>query len=228
VARAVVFDLFNTLIPGGTDAERRRVTLAMAEVLEVPPVAYADAFHSSWPERFVGSLGDLAGTIRAIAERVGAAPTETQVQRAAELRRRLTASLFDRVSAATLVVLDRLRADGWRLGLVSNTTPESPERFRASRLAARFDAAAFSSDLRTAKPDPAIYLAACRALGVSPEACVYVGDGADRELAGAATLGMRPIRTTEYADTDPAWTGPTITALAHLAAHLPATPDRSG
>jgi putative hydrolase of the HAD superfamily len=48
---------------------------------------------------------------------------------------------------------------------------------------------------------------------VPPAACVYVGDGADEELAGATALGMRAIRTTEHADSDPAWTGPTITTL---------------
>lgn len=40
------------------------------------------------------------------------------------------------------------------------------------------------------KPDPAIYLLACRRLGVAPEDCVFVGDGGDRELEGAAAVGM--------------------------------------
>lgn len=220
IRRAVLFDLFNTLVPGGTDPERRAVTRAMAAELGVPPEAYADAFHDSWPARFVGALGDLAGTIRAIAERVGGSPTAGQVDRAAELRRRLTAGLLSQVSAPTLAVLDRLRAGGWRLAVVSNTTPESPDRFYASPLASRFDTAVFSSDLGVAKPDPAIYLAACRALVVPPEACVYVGDGADRELAAAAALGMYAIRTTEHAESDPAWPGPTIRTLADLAEHL--------
>lgn len=218
--RAVLLDLFNTLVPGGSDAERRAVTRAMGAALGVPPEAYAEAFHSSWPERFLGSLGDLAGTIRVIAERVGGSPSAAQVARAAELRRRLTGGLLDQVSAGTLAVLDRLRADGWRLAVVSNTTPESPDRFHEGPLAARFEAAAFSSELGVAKPDPAIYLAACRELAVPPEQCVYVGDGADRELAGAVALGMHAIRTTEHAESDPAWPGPAIRTLAELPAHL--------
>lgn len=181
--RAVLLDLFNTLVPGGTDTERRTVTMAMGELLGVPPRAYAEAFHRSWPERFVGSLGDLAGTVRVVAERVGGSPSDDQVAAATELRRRLTAGLLARVPAGTLAVLDRLRHDGWLLGLVSNTTPESPDRFHASPLASRFDTAAFSSELGVTKPEPAIYLAACDALRVRPQWCVYVGDGADRELA---------------------------------------------
>jgi putative hydrolase of the HAD superfamily len=214
--RAVLFDLFNTLVPGGTDAERRTVTLAMGRVLGVDPSAYADAFHASWPERFAGRLGDLAGTIRVIAERVGGTPSEPQVARAAELRSALTAGLVARVPADTLSTLDKLRAGGWLLAVVSNTTPESPDRFRNSPLSGRFDATAFSSELGVAKPDPAIYLSACRRLGVGAGSCVYVGDGADSELVAAAALGMRAIRTTEHADTDPAWTGPAIRTIADL------------
>lgn len=220
VRRAVILDLFNTLVPGGTDAQRWVVTRAMGEALGVDPDAYAVAFHESWPERFVGAFGDLPSTVRAIAVRVGGSPSDLQVARAAELRRTLTAGLICQVPAGTLTALDALRANGWLLGVVSNTTAESPDRFKESPLASRFDAAAFSSELGVAKPDPAIYLAACRTLEVDPPQCVYVGDGADAELAAAAALGMRPIRTTEYANTDPAWSGEVVAAIADLPAHL--------
>jgi putative hydrolase of the HAD superfamily len=214
--RAVLFDLFNTLVPGGTDAERRTVSREMGRVLGLDPDAYADAFRASWPERFVGGLGDLAATVRAIAARIGGEPSGPQVARATELRRALTAGLVARVTADTLSTLDKLRAGGWLLAVVSNCTPESPIPFRDSPLAARFDATAFSSELGVAKPDPAIYLAACRELEVAPAACVYVGDGADRELVAAAALGMRVIRTTEHTDTDPSWSGPVIRTLPDL------------
>jgi putative hydrolase of the HAD superfamily len=220
VRRAVLFDLFNTLVPGGTDERRLAVTRAMGDALGVDPDVCARAFHEAWPERFVGAFGDLASTVRAIAVRVGGAPSDQQVATAAELRRALTAGLIRQMSAGTLAALDALRANHWLLGVVSNTTAESPDRFKESPLATRFDATAFSSELGVAKPDPAIYLAACRTLEVDPPQCVYVGDGADAELAAAAALGMRPIRTTEYANTDPAWSGEVVAAIANLPAHL--------
>ena len=50
----------------------------------------------------------------------------------------------------------------------------------------------FSSEVGLRKPGyPAIYLAASEGLGVSPQACLYCGDGAYGELTGAATVGMR-------------------------------------
>jgi putative hydrolase of the HAD superfamily len=43
------------------------------------------------------------------------------------------------------------------------------------------------------KPEPDIYLRTARALEVEPERCLYVGDGANDELAGAARVGMTPV-----------------------------------
>jgi HAD superfamily hydrolase (TIGR01509 family) len=143
------------------------------------------------------------------------------VSEAADLRRAMTAELVGQVPAGTLPALDKLLADGWQLGLVSNTTAESPERFRESPLAARFAATAFSSELGTAKPEPAIHLAACAALAVDPAASAYVDDGADNELAATAALGMPAIRTTQHADNDPSWTGPPSVPS-------PTCPPRSG
>jgi putative hydrolase of the HAD superfamily len=214
--RAVLFDLFNTLVPGGTDALRRSVLTRMAGILQVDPAAYVKAFADTWPERFIGTMGDLASVVRTLAREVGGAPTEEQVATAAALRRGMTAGLLAAVPPTTLSTLDRLRAAGRPLGLVSNTTAESPERFRESRLAARFHTAVFSSELGVKKPDAKIFLAACERLGVAPQRCIYVGDGADDELAAASSLGMRAIRTTEHADNAPDWTGPVVRTLADL------------
>lgn len=214
--RAVVFDLFNTLLPGGSDGDRTVVNHQIAAVLGVDPQAYDDAFLAASRECFTGAFGDLGGMIRAIAGRVGGAPTDEQVERAAALRRTMTADLVAAVPDPTLSTLDELRLAAWRIGLVSNVTSETPDQWRYSKLAPYFDAVAFSSELGVAKPEPGIYLAACRQLGIPPEECCYVGDGADDELAGAAALGMYAIRTTEHADSDPAWAGPTIDSLIEI------------
>ncbi|WP_326999945.1 HAD-IA family hydrolase [Dactylosporangium sp. NBC_01737] len=99
---------------------------------------------------------------------------------------------------------------------MSNATAEAAEAWPACALASRFDVAVFSSVLGIGKPDPRIYLAAAEALGAAPADCVFVGDGADGELAGAAAVGMRVVRTVEHKDTDPTWPGPVIQALHDL------------
>jgi putative hydrolase of the HAD superfamily len=84
----------------------------------------------------------------------------------------------------------------------------------------------FSSEVGLRKPDPAIYRYACERLGVGPADCLYCGDGAYRELTGAAELGMTAVEIRDP-DVDIAttlhlegedWTGARIADLRDLLA----------
>ncbi|MGW6194977.1 HAD family hydrolase [Kribbella sp. NPDC055110] len=217
--KVLLSDLFSTLISGG-DHERDVVNARMGAVLGVDSAAFQRAFDASSYERFIGAYGDLPSTLRVIAERCGGTPTDEQVQEATALRRALAQRLLSRAPAATSETLAAFKAAGWRVGLVSNITAETQVQWAGSPLAQYFDATAFSAEVGAAKPEPAIYRSACAALDVEPSDCIYVGDGNDNELPGAATLGMHAIRTTEHADSDPSWSGPTITTYAELTTYL--------
>ncbi|MFF5234917.1 HAD family hydrolase [Dactylosporangium sp. NPDC000521] len=212
--RFLVFDLFHTLVDGA-DGERDRVVGEMAEMVGVDPAALRQAYRDTWDERL--TRWSVEETIRILAGRLGVSPADDAVARAAAHRRALARRVLDAVAPATLEALDALRVGGARLALVSNATSEAAEAWPACALAARFDVAVFSSVLGVGKPDPRIYLAAAAALGAEPADCVYVGDGADGELAGAAAVGMRVVRTIEHKDTDPTWPGPVISTLRDLA-----------
>ena len=210
----VLFDLFHTLVHGGDD-DRDRVVTQMAPILGVDPLALVRAYHETWRERVVAP--DLHATVRDLAVRVGGSPSEDQVARAAQLRYELSRRLLGAVSPHTLACLRQLTAQGWRLALVSNATAETAAEWPDSPLARYFGVATFSCAVGSAKPAPGIFRHAIEALGApAPTACSYVGDGGDGELAAAAALGMRVIRTTEHNDTDPAWPGPTIARLGDL------------
>jgi putative hydrolase of the HAD superfamily len=211
VARAVLFDLFNTLVPGVVGSPP-----VLGPVLGVDADAFDLAFAACARRRFAGEFGDLTATLRAVAHDVGGSPSDVAVERAASLRLESTRRLLAAVPGSTLSTLADLRARGWRLGLVSNVTPGSAAEWRKSVLPPYFSAVAFSDEVHAAKPDAGIYLAACRQLGVAPSSCVYVGDGADEELEGAAALGMRVVRTVEHSDVERDWTGPTIKTLSEL------------
>jgi putative hydrolase of the HAD superfamily len=213
--RAVLFDLFNTLVPGGTDEERATTTAAMGADLEVDPEAFTAAWYASWPERASGILGDLPATVRTIAARVGGSPPDTAVRLACARRIALTRRLLW-PSGSTLAALEDLRAGGWRLGLASNATAEVPDLWKRTPLAPFFDALGFSCELGVAKPDPGIYLAVCATLRVTPAECLYVGDGADNELAGAANLGMAVVRTEEHRSVGVPWPREPINSLTEL------------
>lgn len=213
---AILLDLFNTLIDDGGGAARDAVTREMGTVLGVDPDAFVGLFHARWRARLTGGYGPLPGMCREFAGELGGAPSEAAVARAAALRVGLTTGLLRAATAGTLAALDALRDNGFRLAVVTNCTVETALAWAASPFAPRFDAAALSCELRVGKPDPAIYQWAADALGVRPDQCLYVGDGADHELAGAQAVGMTPLRTTEFADSDPGWTGATVASLAQL------------
>ncbi len=61
------------------------------------------------------------------------------------------------------------------------------------------------------KPDSRLYEACASRLSVDPAECIYVGDGDDDELEGAAAVGMRPVllRT----DTPRDWSGESVERL---------------
>ena len=66
--------------------------------------------------------------------------------------------------------------------------------WRESSLAKCFDVTVFSCEIRARKPDRALYRRAAASLGVEPGDCLYIGDGASDELAGAERAGMTALK----------------------------------
>ena len=211
---AVLFDLYNTLVDGGDDHADANYAAIAADV-GVDPVLFSRLWRESWPVRRTGALGDAESVVRTLAIQAGVRPTDAAVRlacarRLAFQRRRLWPR------PATLETIDTLRAAGWRTAVVSNCTHETATLWKGTPLAPRFDAVAFSVELGVAKPDPAIFLAACAALRVPPAQCLYVGDGADDELPAAAGLGMNVVLTEEFRSAAGSWPRQRINTLSEL------------
>jgi putative hydrolase of the HAD superfamily len=222
--RAVLFDLYHTLVDDGPPDRRDLVTAAMARALGVDPGQFAALFRGTIRERMRGDFGDLPETLRTLAMRLGGNPAPAALRLAQVTRERDTR---DRLwpTADTLAILTELRRRGLRTAVVSNCTVETPQLWAAQPMAALVDVAAFSCRIGVLKPDPAIYLWTCAELGVEPADCVFVGDGHSDELVAAAALGMRAIRTTQFADSDPTWSGESISHLAAVLGRLAGEPS---
>lgn len=90
-------------------------------------------------------------------------------------------------------VLRRLRARGYRLGLISNTQrclTSFEEHFGLEGL---FDVALTSFDHGYMKPHPSIFEAALRRVGVDAREAMMVGDSLPHDIEGARRLGMRGV-----------------------------------
>jgi putative hydrolase of the HAD superfamily len=85
-------------------------------------------------------------------------------------------------------VLERLRADGVRMVVVSDAWPGLEGLYRRLGLHAYFQAFVISAVLGCRKPDPRMYRAGSDALGLPPHECVFVDDAPDL-VAAAIELG---------------------------------------
>lgn len=93
-------------------------------------------------------------------------------------------TLFDDV----LPVLAELRGM-LRLGVITNGNAD----LEVIGLHHHFEVALSSARFGRAKPDPAIFLAACAAMGVAPAEAVYVGDDLRLDVQGAQAAGLRAV-----------------------------------
>lgn len=115
-----------------------------------------------------------------------------------EATARECAAAYDRYRRSALVLwpgvrdlLGRLRADGSRLGLITNGFSETHRpKLDALGLADAFDAVLIADEVRLLKPDPRIFALAAERLGVPAARCAMVGDRYERDIAGGAATGM--------------------------------------
>jgi putative hydrolase of the HAD superfamily len=206
---AVVFDFWNTLVPYRDD----RWPAALRELAEArgaDPDALADAWATDRALRDKGELRESVGRVLAAA---GVALDDGAVDALLARRHAVTAAMFVPREGA-VETLEKLRERGFRTGLVTNCSSDLAAVWRESPLAGLVDACVFSCDERVGKPDPRVYALAAERLGVAPNACMFVGDGNDDELRGAANAGMRPVLLRTEVQRD--WPGPAIDDLREV------------
>lgn len=190
--RAVLFDLYDTLVYLDSPiVQETRRQLAVRAGVE--PDAWAALWRANILDRMLGRLGSLVDEIRTMLRELGANPSPELV---AELAETETAGWVRAVGVypETVPLLDALRRRGLRLGLVSNCSAQAGAVVERIGLAERFDVLVLSCAVGVAKPDPAIFEHACRALGVRPAECMFVADGAFTELDAAKALGMVAVK----------------------------------
>jgi putative hydrolase of the HAD superfamily len=117
-----------------------------------------------------------------------------------------------------IAALRKVTAAGFKTGCITNNLPgmdsaamlaDGENRDEAAAIFALFDHVIESSKAGVRKPEPRIYEMMCAALGVAPEACVFLDD-LGINLKPAQAMGMRTIKV-PFGDV-----GPAIEALEEL------------
>ena len=189
--KAVLFDLYETLITESHVAPTRASSLADALGLERQ--AYRAEWKARRPRVVMGKLS-FADALTEVSQTLAGTVDTAAVQRICQQRIREKAAAFAHPDDQVATLITGLVRRGVALGVVSNGFREDVLPWTDCSLAPAFQCTAFSCEEGVAKPDPEIYLRAMRRLRVQPETAVYIGDGGDNELIGAEQAGLRAFR----------------------------------
>jgi len=206
---AAIFDLWGTLVPGLQEEDYLKSVHATAEALGAEPAAFAALWRS--PEvqtaRDTGHITTKREGMKWTCERLGLSPRDDQLQAAAEIRFAYTKQGLT-ARADAIETLAALRQRGLKLGLMSACSSDTAAIWPTLPLAKLFDVALLSCEVGLNKPDPRFYAMAFKHLGVEPGRCLYVGDGAGDELAGAQRVGAHPVLINAPGEEHPELAGP--------------------
>ncbi len=96
--------------------------------------------------------------------------------------------------------LERLRALGLRLVVVSNSDGTAAKSLQAANLSGFFDHVVDSALVGYEKPDPRIFRHALKLVGTEPERALHVGDLYHADVAGARQAGIHSVLLDPYED----------------------------
>ena len=238
---AVLFDLGNTLIYFDCDDESvfARMDAAMVDSLQASGLKLDHGtFLKQYRERLEryeaerdSELIEHSTTfiIRSLLTEAGLVQPAQSVIKTAMRARYAVSQAYWKLEEDTYPVLEALRAQGYRLGIVSNASDDDDVQtlIDNARLRAYFDVIVTSAAQGIRKPNPRIFLDVLARLGVAPERAAMVGDTLGADILGAQNAGLLAIWITRRANKaanrdhlDTIQPDEAITALSELPAIL--------
>lgn len=207
--RAVIFDMYETLITHYHGNSPLYFSPQMAEEAGVPLLLFQEIWRGKERERTVGEMS-LEETLRLILKESKTESEEELLQKVSQIKEKrikTAQDCFQNLHPGILPMLEALKEQNIKIGLISNCFSEEAGVIRESCLAPYFDAICLSYELGMRKPEPEIYAECVRRLGVKPEECLYVGDGGSNELEAAQTFGMQAVQASWYLHGREDWPG---------------------
>ena len=192
--KAVIFDMFETLVT--LFVGRTYFSEDIARDLGVPLQDFRREWHATEKDRTLGRLTMAEGVSIAL-KKLGIY-SEDNVKLICQKRLDALGDTFAAIPSESIKLLQDLRQKRIKTGLITNTFSDERDLIRKSPLYPLFDVTMISYEQGLSKPDPAIYQRMLDALELSPEECLYVGDGGSRELYAARDIGMHALQCTWF------------------------------
>lgn len=200
--RAIIFDLFGTLVDSYSVHGYKRYLAEMALALELPVEDFSNLWRDTIYERGIGIFKTTEESIRYICNKLKASVSEENIKKCKQIRLENTRKALTPKNGA-IDILKNLKGLGYKVGLITNCSADVPLLWKNTEFFNLFDASIFSASVGLKKPDAQIYNLACEKLGVEPNKCLYIGDGDSNELAGASQLGMDAVMIRDPSEMDP-------------------------
>ena len=192
--KAILFDLDDTLLPIAPTIRQAEQSLfdwlrehapRVAERFSIDTLRHARLELLAQKPEFHLDLGKLrrAGLLAAF-EQAGEDSSKVEHAMTQFFAARNAVIPFDDVVPGLIRLRDKVL-----IGSISNGNAD----LRTIGLSHHFKVSVAAHELGVAKPDAAIFLAACRELNVAPEDAVYVGDDVLLDVRGAQTAGLRAV-----------------------------------
>lgn len=192
--KAVIFDMYETLV---THYECPLYFSAdMAQDVGISTERFRELWRPTDHARTVGEM-TLEQAIEDILKETGRYRPEL-LDLIVSKRKATKVEVFRHLNPEIIPMLERLKAKGIRIGLISNCFGEEVTAIRNSELFPYFDVPCMSYELGMKKPDHRIFHHCTDRLSVKPEECLYVGDGGSDELETATELGMKAVQALWY------------------------------
>ena len=198
--RAVIFDLFETLI---TEWGHKKYTKnEMCSDFGIEREKFDLYWNEKHTERNTGKIS-FADSILYVCEKCGKPIDDTTLSLITDKRIKTKSSCFEYVNPDVFQLLNNLKTMGLRLAIISNCSPEEVTVIKQSQIYPYFDQVVLSYEMGMQKPDSRIYEETASLLGAAPSECIFVGDGGSNELEGAKLTGMKPIQAKWYTNQHP-------------------------
>jgi putative hydrolase of the HAD superfamily len=203
---AILFDLGNTLVSYYKRHEFREIlerairsVLGELQSRDMATVSYDHALGAALAENRESADCRVKPMLDRL-QRVFRLPPEDIASVGDLLCQRFLEPIFaiGRVYEDTIPVLERLRSNRYRIGIVSNLPWGSPagawrQELQRLGVASLVDSTTLCADVGWRKPARQIFEAAARSLAVRCDECTFVGDNMQWDIEGSAAVGMNPV-----------------------------------
>jgi len=193
--KSVIFDLFDTLIHIDWN-KYNNFRRELSDFIDTPVEDVRRIWRKYRTKRCTGEIATLKDMIKILIKELGKEAEDGNLEKMVEMERKTlkeSVVFYPDVD----IMLDKLKAGGYELGLLSNASPNSKPVIEMLPWMNYFDHVILSYWVGMVKPDPRIYILMTGRMGLPADECLFVGDGGSMELDGAKKVGMITVKAAQ-------------------------------